>query len=112
MTAFAIGALGMIGVPSVGGFITKWYLLLGALERESLTVLFVLLTSTLLNASYFVPIIYKAFFEKEQEGHHHHNEEIKENPMMVAPLFLCAVMSVILGLYPDFIVNIANQIIR
>ncbi len=112
MTAFAIGALGMIGVPSVGGFITKWYLLLGALERESFAVLFVLLTSTLLNAAYFAPIIYKAFFEKGQEDHHHHHEEIKENPMMVAPLFLCAVISVVLGLYPDFIVNFANLIIK
>ncbi len=111
MAAFAIGALGMIGVPSAGGFITKWYLLVGALERESLTVLMVLLISTILNASYFVPIVYKAFFEKAEDDHHHH-EEIKENPMLVAPLFLCAVISVILGFYPDLIINFANLIIK
>ncbi|HLA49936.1 MAG TPA: monovalent cation/H+ antiporter subunit D family protein, partial [Thermodesulfovibrionia bacterium] len=50
MTAFAIASLSMIGVPPVSGFITKWYLVVGALERQSIGVLTVLLASSLLNA--------------------------------------------------------------
>jgi multicomponent Na+:H+ antiporter subunit D len=112
MTAFAIATLSMIGVPGVCGFITKWYLVVGSLERHSIGILVVLLASSLLNAAYFGPIVYKAFFEKEntEEGHHH--EEIRELPFMVVPLFLAAIGSVILGFYPDFLVQLAEGVIR
>src|SRR4030066_381797 len=107
MTAFAIASLSMIGVPPVSGFITKWYLVVGALERQSIGGLTVLLASSLLNAAYFGPIIYKEFFEKGNEGGYHY-EEIREIPMVVVPLVLTAIGSVILGFYPDFIVRFAK----
>jgi multicomponent Na+:H+ antiporter subunit D len=60
---FTIGALGMIGVPPVAGFVTKWYLGLGAVEAGAATwVLPVLIASSLLNAAYFLPILYRAWF--------------------------------------------------
>lgn len=110
MIAFAIGTLNMIGVPSVGGFISKLYLVVGALEGDSIIILCVLLTSALLNAAYFVPVVYKAFFEKEQ--HEEHHEEIKEIPFMVVPLFLCAIGTLVLGFYPDFVLQLAKEVIR
>ncbi len=63
MGAFAIASLSMIGVPPVAGFVTKWYLLNGALEIHNMILIAVLMTSTLLNAGYFVPITIKAFFK-------------------------------------------------
>lgn len=111
MTAFAIGSLNMIGVPSVGGFISKWNLAVGSLEAGSLIVLFALLVSTVLNTAYFMPIVYKAFFEKEHEDGHHH-EEIKENPFMVVPLCLTALGTVILGIYPDLVLTLAREVIK
>lgn len=115
MTAFAIASLSMIGVPPVSGFITKWYLVIGSLERQSMGVLIVLLASSLLNAAYFGPIVYKAFFEKEHDegaGHHGHHEEVREVPFVVVPLMLSAIGSVLLGLYPDFIVHLAEGVIK
>ena len=52
MAAFAIATLSMIGVPPVSGFITKWYLVIGSLERHSIVVLVVLLASSLLIQSF------------------------------------------------------------
>ena len=117
MAAFTIATLSMIGVPPASGFITKWYLVIGSLERHSMAVLAVLLASSFLNAAYFVPIVYKAFFKTEdsettQEVKSHENAVIKEIPFMVVPLTLTAIVSMVLGLYPDFIVNIAESIIR
>lgn len=115
MIAFTIGAMGMIGVPLVGGFVTKWYLLNGAIERESILIVSVLLASTLLNAGYFIPIIYRAFFKEYHDDHVHHDAhhgEIKENPYMVVPLMITAILSIIGGLYPDFIVGIAKVVLR
>lgn len=62
MTAFTIGALGMIGVPPIAGFISKWYLGQGALEVGQNWVLLVLIGSGLLNAAYFLPLIYRGWF--------------------------------------------------
>jgi len=63
MAAFTIGALGMIGVPPLAGFITKWYLGLGALDAGQGWVIFVLVGSSLLNAGYFLPILYAGWFK-------------------------------------------------
>ncbi len=62
MGAFTVGALGMIGVPPVAGWITKWYLGLGALAANEPWVVVVLGASALLNAAYFLPIVYDAWF--------------------------------------------------
>ena len=62
MGAFTLAALGMIGVPPVAGFISKWYLGMGSLESGYGWVIGVLIASTLLNAAYFLPVIYRAWF--------------------------------------------------
>ncbi|MBE7491531.1 MAG: monovalent cation/H+ antiporter subunit D family protein [Planctomycetes bacterium] len=84
MAAFTIGALSMIGVPPVVGFISKWTLLRGVVESaqlggtraEELFALCVIALSTLLNAGYFAPIIYRAFFRppSPEDEHHPHGE--------------------------------------
>lgn len=59
---FSIGAMGMIGLPPLAGFISKFYLGLGAMEAGAPWVLAVLLASTLLNAAYFLPLLYRLWF--------------------------------------------------
>ena len=117
MAAFAIATLSMIGVPPVSGFITKWYLIIGSLERHSIAVFIVLLASSFLNAAYFIPILYRAFFKEENSESVDQNPEIndphdiKENPFLVIPLTFTALVSIILGIYPDFIVRIAKMVL-
>jgi multicomponent Na+:H+ antiporter subunit D len=62
MVAFTVGALGMIGVPPIAGFVSKWYLGWGALEAGMPWVIAVLALSSLLNAAYFLPILYAGWF--------------------------------------------------
>jgi multicomponent Na+:H+ antiporter subunit D len=64
MAAFTVGALGMIGVPPMAGFISKWYLGLGAIEAGAPWAVAVLIVSSLLNAAYFLPIVYAAWFRE------------------------------------------------
>lgn len=63
MTAFTIAAFGMIGIPPLAGFISKWYLGLGALDAGQEWVIFVLTGSSLLNAAYFLPVLHAAWFK-------------------------------------------------
>ncbi|MBV7392699.1 complex I subunit 5 family protein [Mameliella sediminis] len=60
--AFTIGALGMIGIPPLAGFVSKWYLGAGALDAGQPAVIALLAGSSLLNAAYFLPILYRAWF--------------------------------------------------
>ena len=62
MGAFAIGALSMIGLPPAVGFVSKWYMLSGAMAAQHWLAVAVIVVSTLLNAGYFLPIVYRAFF--------------------------------------------------
>ena len=52
----------MIGIPPIAGFISKWTLGLGALEVGQDWVLLVLLGSALLNAAYFLPLLWRGWF--------------------------------------------------
>lgn len=74
MTAFSIGALSMIGVPPTAGFVSKWYILGGAFEAGNLVAIFTIITSTVLNAAYFLPIVYMAWFEQEDPVTKPHGE--------------------------------------
>jgi multicomponent Na+:H+ antiporter subunit D len=67
MTAFTIGALSMIGVPPTGGFVSKWYILAGAFQDDNYVALATIILSTVLNAAYFLPIVYMAWFMREDE---------------------------------------------
>ncbi len=67
MAAFTIAAFGMIGLPPTAGFVSKWFLGIGAVETEQTWAVAVLVASTLLNAAYFLPVIYAAYF-KAPEG--------------------------------------------
>ena len=63
MGAFTVGTLSMIGLPPTAGFISKWYLMTGAWTATQWFAVIVLFLSTLLNAAYFLPIVYRAFFK-------------------------------------------------
>ncbi len=60
---FTLAVFGMIGTPPMAGFISKWYLGLGALEGGSAWILVILVVSSLLNSAYFLPIVYSMWFE-------------------------------------------------
>jgi len=74
MGAFTVGALSMIGVPPTAGFVSKWYILAGAFQSNNYAVLFTMIASTVLNAAYFLPIVYRAWFEPEAADAKPHGE--------------------------------------
>ena len=108
MAAFALSSLSIVGIPLTSGFVSKWYLALGAVDHQSLTVLCVLLISSLLSAAYLGQILYKAYFEFETESAGY--EKVREVPWMVAPLAISAAASLLLGLYPGLVLGLARRI--
>jgi multicomponent Na+:H+ antiporter subunit D len=94
MAAFTVAALSFIGVPLLAGFVTKWYLSLGALEAGEWWYALVMLASALLNAAYWLPVVYTAFFKTEPTA----EVEVHEaHWTMLGPTLVCAVFVIFLG---------------
>jgi multicomponent Na+:H+ antiporter subunit D len=106
MAAFAVASLSLIGIPPASGFVSKWYLVLGSVERGSMWLLGVLLASSLLSAAYLGPVVYAAYFEDVPETGH---EAVREVPWMVVPLVLSAVASLLLGVFPNLVLRLAGM---
>jgi multicomponent Na+:H+ antiporter subunit D len=108
MAAFALATLSLVGIPPASGFVSKWYLAVGSLERGSVWALAVLLASSLLTAAYLVPIVYRAYFEDAPDAGH---DSVIEVPWMVVPLVTTAVVSLLLGMYPDPVLTLARRVL-
>ncbi|MCZ6744802.1 MAG: proton-conducting transporter membrane subunit, partial [Alphaproteobacteria bacterium] len=117
MAAFFIGSLGMIGVPPSGGFISKWYLVMGSVDAKEMVFLAVLLVSSVLNAAYFLPVTYTAFFEKESAGPVGDGadavapDDIREIPLVTIPLMATAILSLVMGVFPGYFLTLAGGVV-
>ena len=107
MAAFALASLSMIGVPPVAGFVSKWYLAIGSMQLKNVGILMVLLASSLLNAGYFAPIVYKAFVPKNGGAGF---QRAEASPFMVVPLFLTSVLSVVFGFFPNLFLRLIEVV--
>jgi multicomponent Na+:H+ antiporter subunit D len=105
MLAFTAGALSLIGIPPFVGFLSKWYIVQGAFAADMFALTAVLLASTLLNAAYFMPIVYAAFFRAPQGEAH------GEAPLsMVMALAATAAGTVALFFFPALPLAVARAV--
>jgi len=128
MAAFTIGVLSMIGVPPAAGFISKWYMISGSIEARQIPFIIVIAASTILNACYFLPIVYTAYFKRHDNEIY--NEEwrmlnkgygminlnsevrIKEAPpLMVVSLILTAIGTLVLFFWPSLFLELARMVV-
>ena len=109
MAAFTIGSLSLIAFPPFAGFISKWYLIFGSVEAGQKLAVAVLVTSSILNACYFMPIVHAAYFRDLPPGEKVERREAP--PTVVVPLMLTAVAVVILFFAPSFFLDLAIMVV-
>jgi len=96
--AFTVAAMAMIGVPGTNGFISKWYLSLGALDLGRPVHVAVVIFSSLLNGVYYLPFVISAFF-----GAGHYEKRVTEAPgVLLGPVLILAAACIWTGLFPRF----------
>ena len=112
MTAFTVGALSIIGIPPFVGFVSKWYIMSGALSAGMLSVAAVFMLSTLLNAAYLLPIVHRAFFRPaKHDDHHGHDGHHGEAPLpIVIAICLTAAGTLVASLFPDVLLGLAQRV--
>ena len=106
MGAFAVGAMSLIGIPPAVGFVSKWFIFQGAAATANYMVMAVLGVSALLNAAYFLPIVYAAFFRAPAAEAAHGEAPL---PMVLA-LCATAALTVMLFFYPQVPLALARQL--
>jgi formate hydrogenlyase subunit 3/multisubunit Na+/H+ antiporter MnhD subunit len=114
MGAFAIGALGMSGVPLTAGFISKWFLGLGTAQAGQLGLLAVLLISSLLDVVYLFPIVHRAFFggSSTLAAGGREGKAVREAPWtLTLPLTVTAFLSVLLY-FPNPLSEIIHRLVE
>ncbi|MFC1967868.1 proton-conducting transporter membrane subunit [Chloroflexota bacterium] len=99
MGAFAIGTLGLSGLPPIAGFISKWFLGTGMMEVHEPVLLAIFLLSDLLTVGYLFPILLRSFFVPSRRF----TKFGEASPFMVVPLVITALLSLIWGLAPNAI---------
>ena len=108
LAAFAVASLSMIGLPPTAGVISKWYIVTGALQAQHWVALAVIVASTLLNAGYFVPIVYRAFLREPPAVDAAHGEA----PVtMVVALVATAALTVMLFFLGDVPITLARGLL-
>lgn len=118
MWCFTFASLALIGIPPTGGFISKWYLALGALESgEGIFCLLgpvILLISALLTAGYLLPLTIKGFFPGDGYCYPEQNplDRKKETSLyMLAPIAILAILVVALGMAPNLLIRYISGIV-
>lgn len=101
---FTVSALGLMGVPGLAGFISKWRLTEAAVDSGNTLAYFgivCLLISALLTAIYMLNVVIRAFFPKD--GFDYAAIEGVKDPTwkMCLPLLICAASTVLLGLFSE-----------
>jgi len=105
MAAFSIGALGMIGLPPIAGFISKWYLGVGAIEAGLPWIIGLLIASSLLNAAYFLPILKTAWLDPHPDASSGEGEGVigirEAGPLLLLPTLATAALALGAGVFAE-----------
>jgi len=112
---FTACACALIGIPPASGFISKWYLAIGALETEMPVVSWlgpvILLVSALLTAGYLLPIAIDGFFPGP-DFDYAQLEKKDPTKQMLVPIMLLAALAILLGVFPNYFINYMSDLVQ
>lgn len=107
--AIAIGGLSLIGVPGTAGFISKWYLVLAAMEQDAWFVVTIILIGSLIAVVYVGKILEALYFSAPKEG----SATVQEAPMLLLiPTWILVLANIYFGLNTEFSLGMAELAVK
>lgn len=105
--AIVLGGLSLIGVPLTVGFISKWYLILGSIERGWWPVVIIIIVGSLLAVIYVWRIVEVAYFQKSDNES---TARAKEAPLaLLIPTWILVLANLGFGIFATFTANISKD---
>jgi multicomponent Na+:H+ antiporter subunit D len=109
MAAFVVGGLSLIGVPATVGFVSKWYLVMAAIEQGRFAVAGAILLSSILAVVYIWKIIETAYFREPPEPEEG-AEPVRDAPLsMLIPTWILIGGTVYFGLHTSLTAGVAMK---
>ncbi|NWG45127.1 MAG: monovalent cation/H+ antiporter subunit D family protein [Alphaproteobacteria bacterium] len=106
MLGFTLAGLSLIGVPGTVGFISKWYLLEAAFDRDGFIIAAIILGSSLLAILYVWPLVERAYFRKRDPA----LPPVEEAPLpMLIGIWLLVGANLLFGVWPDLATGLAER---
>ena len=106
-------SLGLIGIPPMSGFISKWYLMTGMLESGTGVFSWlgpaVLLVSALLTAGYLLPVTIRGFLPGKDYDYSRCGS-LEPPKKMTIPLAILAAAALLTGLFPGGLAGYLGEI--
>ena len=104
--AFVVAGLGLIGTPGTAGFISKWYLALGALDKGQWPLVFLLVASSLIALVYVGRVVEVAYFRPTSEA----AAKAHDPPLnMLLPILILAAATIYFGIFTELSAGIAGK---
>ncbi|MBI2357837.1 MAG: monovalent cation/H+ antiporter subunit D family protein, partial [Deltaproteobacteria bacterium] len=109
MAALTAGGLGLIGVPLTSGFVSKWYLATGAIERGLLPLAVVILLGSILAMVYVWKVVEVVYFRSPRDP----DRGVAEAPWsLVLPAWILIGASLYFGVDASLSSGLARQAAR
>jgi len=105
MGVFVVGGLSLIGIPLTAGFISKWYLVLAALEKGWWPVIVVIIAGSLLAVLYVWKVVERAYLATPPED----ATRAEAPASMLIPAWLLAIANLYFGFQTDLSVGVATR---
>lgn len=106
MSAFALGGLSLIGVPLTAGFISKWYLIVAALEQGWWWLALALLLTSLIAVMYVWKVVEAAWFRELPAA----NSNVQEAPLsLLVPTWVLVTANLWFGIDTRYSVGLAAR---
>ncbi|OFW48569.1 MAG: hypothetical protein A2163_11130 [Actinobacteria bacterium RBG_13_35_12] len=110
--AFIVASLGMIGIPPVNGFASKWLICLAAVEAGYTILVVIILVASAISAAYYFRVIQVLFSNPPEQNHipaHEEGQVIhKGNLFRVLPIYILAAGCLLLGIVPALGISLAK----
>lgn len=105
MATFTIAGLGLVGTPGTSGFVSKWYLALGALDKGWWALVFLIVGSSLIALVYVGRVLEVAWLREPSAAIAHANDP----PLsMLLPLIVLATATIYFGIDTKWTAGIAG----
>jgi multicomponent Na+:H+ antiporter subunit D len=110
--SFAIASLGMIGIPPINGFVSKWMICLAAIEAGYVVLVVIILMSSAIAAAYYFRVIQVLFSDplKPNSMPTHKGGQVIHggNLFRLWPIYILAAGCLLLGLFPALGVSLVK----
>jgi multicomponent Na+:H+ antiporter subunit D len=107
--AIILSGLSLIGVPGTAGFVSKWYLVLAALEQQNWTLVIVILIGSLLAVVYVWKLVEVLYFQTPED----HPAEVKEAPLgLLIPTWVLVLANIYFGIDTELTAGVAEAAVK